>query len=159
MFTRIFCKKELEQIGHMRDIAQVNHSLTEKAGTIRGMHYQKPPKAEIKLVRCIKGSVYDVIVDIRKNSPTFLKWHGEKLSGQNMLTIYIPEGFAHGFQTLSPQSELIYFHTEFYDPLFEDGIRHDDPRIGVKWPLNVAEISNRDNEFAMLAKNFTGIVT
>jgi len=112
MFVRIFCKNELSAINHSKEIVQANHSINMKRGAVRGMHFQKPPKAEIKFVKCIKGSVYDVIIDLRRNSPTFLKWHGEDLTEKNMLMLYIPGGFAHGFQTIDPESELLYFHTK-----------------------------------------------
>jgi len=157
MFARIFCKNELSAINHSKEIVQVNHSINMKRGAVRGIHFQKPPKAEIKFVKCIKGSVYDVIIDLRRNSPTFLKWHGEDLTEKNMLMLFIPEGFAHGFQTIEPESELLYFHTEFYEPRFESGIRHDDPLIGVTWPLEVTEISKRDLEHPLLNDDFTGI--
>jgi len=121
------------------------------------MHFQYPPKAEIKIVKCLYGSVFDVAIDLRKNSPTLLQWHGEVLSAENKKMIYIPEGFAHGFQTLENNSELLYLHTEFYSPKYEGGIRYNDPRINIKWPLEISYISNRDNEFNLLDNNFLGI--
>ncbi|MFC1799190.1 dTDP-4-dehydrorhamnose 3,5-epimerase [Thermodesulfobacteriota bacterium] len=156
-FARIFCKTELKRIGFKKDIQQINHSLNKEAGALRGMHFQKPPKAEIKFVKCIKGSVCDVIVDIRQGSDTFLKWFSEILSAENQYMMYIPEGFAHGFQTLEPGCELIYFHTERYEPEYEDGIRFDDPHIGIKWPRDITMMSDRDKNFPLLSADFRGI--
>ena len=144
MFTRIFCQRELMEIGHSKSIVQINHSVTVEKGTIRGMHFQYPPRAEIKMVRCLRGSVFDVIVDIRNSSPTFGKWHGEVLSSDNMKMMYIAEGFAHGFQALIENAELLYLHTEFYDPKYEGGVAFDDPDIGIDWPLPAAMISAKD---------------
>lgn len=158
MFERIFCKNEFNKIGLKREIVQINHSLTKKRGSIRGIHYQIPPFAEIKVVRCIKGSVFDVIVDIRKCSETFLKWQGEILSSENMKIIYIPEGFAHGFQTLEDDCELLYFHTEFYNKNYERAIRHNDPLINIKWKIDITEISEKDKNYPLLNKNFQGII-
>ncbi|WDN90096.1 dTDP-4-dehydrorhamnose 3,5-epimerase [Desulfosarcina sp. BuS5] len=121
------------------------------------MHFQRPPMAEIKMVRCICGSVFDVIIDLRKGSPSFLKWHGEILSSENMKMMYIPEGFAHRFQTLQPNSELLYLHTEFYSPEHEDGVCYNDPKIGIKWPLEVTEISDKDKSYPFLTQDFGGI--
>ena len=113
-FARTYCKKEFNAIGHHDEWVQMNHSVTKNKGAIRGMHFQLPPFSEIKLVRCIAGTVYDVVVDLRKNSATFLQWFGVELSAQNKKMIYIPAGFAHGFQTLSNDCELIYHHSQFY---------------------------------------------
>ena len=157
MFSRIFCKKELEEIGLFKEIVQVNYSLTVKKGAIRGMHFQKSPRTEIKIVKCISGAVFDVIVDWRKGSPTFLQWHAENLSAKNMRAFYIPEGFAHGYQVLEPQSELLYFHTEFYSPEHEDGVRFNDPKLDITWPLQVTDISERDRKHQYLSDDFKGI--
>jgi dTDP-4-dehydrorhamnose 3,5-epimerase len=157
-FARIYCRQELEEIGHYKPIIQINHSLTREKGAIRGMHFQYPPNAEIKIVKCVAGSVYDVIVDLRLNSPTFRKWHGETLSAENMKMVYIPEGFAHGFQALEANSELLYFHTQFYSPQCEGGVRFDDPMINISWPLEVTEISIRDRSHPLLSENFEGII-
>lgn len=157
MFARLYCENELKKIGHSKKILQINHSLTKKRGSLRGMHYQKPPKAEIKMIRCLSGSIFDVIIDIRKESNTFLKWHGEILSTVNRRMIYIPEGFAHGFQTLEPNCELLYFHTEFYSPEFEGAIRYDDPKIGIQWHMSISEISEKDMIHALLSEDFIGI--
>ena len=118
-FTRVFCKQELQSILEGKNIVQINHSLTRQKGAIRGMHFQYPPKAEAKMVKCMHDSVFDVIIDLRQGSSTFLKWHGEILSAENMKMLYIPEGFAHGFQTLEENCVLLYLHTEFYSPEYE----------------------------------------
>jgi dTDP-4-dehydrorhamnose 3,5-epimerase len=156
LFARTFCKNEFKQIGHSKEFVQFNHSVTTLKGTIRGMHFQTPPYSEIKLIRCIRGKVYDVIIDIREGSPTFLKYFGTELSEENMLSLYIPEGFAHGFQTLEDNSQLVYHHTSYYEPGYEGGIRYSDPLIGIKWPLDVTRISEKDNHYALL-NNFNGI--
>ncbi|CAN2039938.1 dTDP-4-dehydrorhamnose 3,5-epimerase [Candidatus Magnetomoraceae bacterium gMMP-15] len=157
MFARIFCKKELKAVGLDKNIVQINHSSSRQKGTIRGLHYQKPPKAEIKIVKCIKGAVYDVLVDIRKNSPTFLKWYGIEISRKNMKLIYIPEGFAHGFQVIEENSELLYFHTEFYCPEYEGAINYNDPMVCINWPLEITEVSERDRNHLFLTDTFQGV--
>jgi len=143
-FMRSFCKQEFMKIGHTKEWVQMNHSYTSKKGTIRGMHFQLPPYQETKLVRCITGSMYDVIIDLRESSPTYLQWYGIELSAQNRLMIYIPEGFAHGFQTLTDDVEFLYHHTQFYQPGYESGILYNESKIKIQWPLPVAEISERD---------------
>ena len=155
-FARYFCKKEFSTIGHNKEWVQMNHSFSLKKGTLRGMHFQKPPYSEIKLVRCIQGSVFDVIIDLRKDSPTFLKWFGAELSAENKLMMYIPEGFAHGFQTLEDNSGLLYMHTAYYSPEAEDGLRYNDPQVNISWPLEISEISMRDNSHDLLEK-FNGL--
>ena len=156
-FYRIYCKNELKSIGYNKELVQINQSLTKKKGAIRGMHFQNPPKAETKIVKCLKGSIFDVVIDLRNKSPTFLHWHGEILSADNMKMLYIPEGLAHGFQALEDNSELLYFHTEIYSPEYESGIRYDDPIIGIKWPLEVDDVSERDRSFKLLDNNFKGL--
>lgn len=156
-FARTYCKKEFEQIGHDKEWVQMNHSFTAKKGTIRGMHFQKPPYGEIKMLRCIAGAVYDVIIDLRKNSPTYLQWFGAELSATNKKMMYIPEGFAHGFQTLSDDVELIYNHTQFYTPGSEGGILFNDAAIGIHWPLPLTEISDRDKLHPLIDSNFKAI--
>jgi dTDP-4-dehydrorhamnose 3,5-epimerase len=157
IFSRLFCKQEFKRIGHLKDIVQINHSLTTHAGALRGMHFQRPPHAEIKIIRCIRGKVFDVIIDVRKGSSTFLHWYGETLTPANKRMMYVPEGFAHGFQTLEPDSELLYFHTEYYHPEFEGGIRFDDPKVGIRWPLKITEISERDQNHPLINKSFDGL--
>lgn len=156
-FARTYCKKEFLKIGHEKEWVQMNHSFTEKKGTVRGMHYQIPPFGEIKMVRCISGSVFDVVVDIRKDSPTFLKWFGVELSAANKKMIYIPEGFAHGFQTLTENCELIYHHSTFYEPGAEAGLNVLDARLDIHWPEAIVNLSERDISHEFLIDNFKGI--
>ncbi|MFH0976234.1 MAG: dTDP-4-dehydrorhamnose 3,5-epimerase [Spirochaetota bacterium] len=157
MFSRLFCKKELESLNLTKEIVQINQSLTKKIGAIRGLHFQYPPKSEIKIIKCIRGEVFDVAIDIRKNSPTFLQWHGEILSEDNMKSYFLPEGFAHGFQVLKENSELLYLHTEFYDPKYEGGLNYNDPVLNINWPLTVSEVSKKDESFPLIDNNFTGV--
>lgn len=156
-FARTYCKNEFAAIGHDKEWVQLNHSFSSQKGTLRGMHYQLPPHAEIKMVRCIAGAIYDVIVDLRKDSDTFLKWFGVELSAENKKMIYIPEGFAHGFQTLTDNAELIYHHSEFYTPSAEAGLLYNDNAIGIEWPLPVAEISERDTKHPVIDQTFKGL--
>ncbi|SCY87124.1 dTDP-4-dehydrorhamnose 3,5-epimerase [Desulfoluna spongiiphila] len=157
-FARLVCMDELKKIGHSKEITQVNYSLTRKKGTVRGMHFQYAPAKEIKMVKCSRGAVFDVIVDLRKDSPTLLQWHGTVLSAQNMKMMYVPEGFAHGFQTLEDDCELLYFHTEYYSPEHEGAFRYDDPLMGIDWPEEITEISQRDNLHPLLQEGFRGIL-
>lgn len=156
-FARYYCKKEFGGINHEKEWVQMNHSFTTKKGTLRGMHYQVAPFKEIKLIKCIAGAVFDVIVDLRTGSPTFLQWYGVELSAQNRKMIYIPEGFAHGFQSLSDEAELLYHHSEFYTPGAEGGIKYDDPKIKIEWPLPLTIISGRDSAHPYIDNNFKGI--
>jgi dTDP-4-dehydrorhamnose 3,5-epimerase len=156
-FMRTYCKHEFEKIGHKSEWVQMNHSFTSKKGTIRGMHYQLPPHGEIKLVRCVSGEVYDVIIDLRKDSPTFLKYFGTKLSAANKEMIYIPAGFAHGFQTLTDNAELVYNHSAFYTPASEASIRYNDEAVSIVWPLALSDISAKDANAPLTDKNFKGI--
>jgi dTDP-4-dehydrorhamnose 3,5-epimerase len=156
-FTRFFCKQEFEQIGHTKEWIQMNQSYTHNKGALRGLHFQNPPYQEIKMVRCIAGTVYDVIIDLRKGSPTFLQSYSTELSAEKKNMVYIPEGFAHGFQTLTEDCELIYLHTEYYTPTAEAGIRFDDSAIKIKWPLTISEMSERDKKHPYLEQNFEGI--
>jgi len=156
-FTRTYCNKELEKINVEKPIKQINHSLTSTVGVIRGMHYQSSHYAELKMVRCIAGEVFDVAVDLRKDSDTFLHWHGEYLNSKNFKMIVIPEGFAHGFQVIKPNSELLYFHTESYTQMAESGVLFNDEKIGIKWPLQVTNISDRDLKHMPITKEFKGL--
>src|SRR4051812_19047835 len=149
-FARTYCKNEFGNIGHDKEWVQLNHSFTLQKGTIRGMHFQLPPHGEIKLVRCIAGAVYDVIVDLKRNSSTFLHYFGAELSSVNRKMLYIPEGFAHGFQALTDNCELIYHHSEFYSPGVEAGVKYNDPRVNIQWPLPLTNISARDNQHPLL---------
>lgn len=156
-FARFYCKNEFRQIGHQQEWVQMNHSVTYEKGTLRGMHFQLPPFREIKMVRCIAGTIFDVIVDIRKGSPTFLQWIGVELSAANKKMLYIPEGFAHGFQALTPHCELIYHHSEYYTPGAEGGLRYNDPAINIEWPLPVNTLSGRDASHPNVNEQFKGI--
>lgn len=156
-FTRTFCKEEFTKAGLDVNWVQMNHSHTTQKGTLRGMHFQNPPYSEIKLVRCISGGVYDVAIDLRKDSITFLKWFGVELSAENRKMIYIPDGFAHGFLTLADNCEIIYHHSSYYTPGAEGGIKFDDPLVNINWPLAVNEISERDKKHPYLTENFNGI--
>lgn len=156
-FERMFCLYGLEKLLGGRRIVQINRTLTRRTGTVRGMHYQRPPHAECKFVSCLRGAVFDVAVDLRRGSPSFLAWHGEVLSGENHRTLVIPEGFAHGFQTLTDDCELLYLHTHPYVPAADAGINADDPRVGIRWPLPVAGRSARDAAHPWLTADFEGI--
>lgn len=156
-FCRLFCERELESVIGDRHFVQVNHSRTNAVGAVRGMHYQKAPHAEMKIVRCLRGRVWDVAVDLRAGSPTFLKWFAVELSPQSGRALVIPEGFAHGFQVLEEASELLYLHTAFYEPSAEGGVRYDDPLVGIDWPLVPVDMSQRDNSHPKLDLNFHGL--
>ncbi len=156
-FARTYCKNEFAQIGHDKEWVQLNHSFSTQKGTIRGMHFQSPPHSEIKMVRCIAGAVYDVIVDLRKDSDTFLKCFGVELSAANKKMIYIPAGFAHGFQTLAENTELIYHHAAFYTPSAEAGLLYNDKTLNIQWPLAVSEISERDTRHLLIDQTFKGL--
>lgn len=156
-FARLYCEKELSELIGARRIVQINHSRTVTVGAVRGMHFQHPPHAETKLVRCLKGRVWDVAVDLRKHSPTFLHWHAEELTPINARMMVIPEGFAHGFQVIEPESELLYLHTAFYKPESEGGLHYEDPALGIQWPLNVMELSERDSKHPFIEFNFQGL--
>ena len=156
-FARYYCKDEFKQIGHNKEWMQLNHSVTYEKGAIRGMHYQNAPFKEVKLVRCIAGAVFDAVIDLRRDSVTFLKWFGIELSAENKTMLYIAEGFAHGFQCLTDDCELLYHHTESYMPVAEAGIRYNDPKIGIQWPLPLTTLSSRDANHPLLDENFKGI--
>lgn len=140
-------------------VAQVNRTVTLRKGVVRGMHFQRPPYSESKLVHCVRGAVFDVAVDLRVGSPTFLRWHGEILSDANRRCLWIPEGFAHGFQTLEDECEMLYVHSQAYQPDHEDGLHPCDPRIGITWPLNIIQMSDRDQRHSMIDEHFEGVRT
>lgn len=146
-FARGFCKKEFESHGLDHQIVQCNFSKSHHKGTLRGMHYQEKPFSEVKMVRCIKGSIYDAIVDIREDSPTYMKWFGVELTEENYKMLYIPKGLAHGFQTLQDDSVIFYMVTEYYNKDAEGGVRWNDPAFNIKWPLDVSEISDKDKTY------------
>lgn len=156
-FYRAFCRQELLSILGEKQIVQINISQTEKVGAIRGLHFQYPPHAEMKLIRCLRGAVWDVAVDLRKVSPTFLRWHAETLSAGNSHMIVIPEGCAHGFQVLEPGSELLYLHTAPYKPQAEGAIRYNDQKVGIAWPLSPADVSERDASHPLIKSDFEGV--
>jgi len=156
-FARLFCGDELSQAHQNRPIVQINQSVTRRVGAIRGLHYQRTPHAEGKWVRCLRGRVFDVALDLRRGSPTFLRWHAVTLSAEAMNAVFIPEGCGHGFQVLEPDSELLYLHTASYAPGYEGGVRHDDPRVLISWPLPVSDLSERDRLHPLLGSNFEGI--
>ena len=156
-FSRFYCEDELGGVIGTRRIVQINQSRTSKVGAVRGMHYQRPPNAEMKLIRCIQGRIWDVAIDLREGSPTFLKWHAEELNPENTRMVVIPEGCAHGFQVLESDSELLYLHTAFYKHENEDGVAHDEPQVAINWPLPVEDISERDLGFTSIPTNFLGV--
>ena len=155
-FSRIYCEEELKEVSDI-SIKQINHSITEKKGTVRGMHFQYEPNAEIKMVKCIKGKVFDVVVDIRENSPTFLKNFSIELTAENQKTIYIPKGFAHGFQTLEDNTELLYLHSTIYTPSHEGALNIIDPLLNIKWPFDIINLSKKDDKHKFIDNSFKGI--
>jgi len=143
-FARAFCQKEFEEQGLNPRVVQCNQSFNHLAGTLRGMHYQVEPAREVKIVRCINGAIFDAIIDLRPGSPTYRRWFGLELSAQNRRALYVPEGFAHGYLTLTDNSEVHYMVSEFYSPGCERGIRWNDPTFGIKWPIMPTIISDKD---------------
>lgn len=143
-FARAWCRREFEHHGLQADFVQSNVGFSHRRGTVRGMHYQRPPHDEAKLVRCTAGAVWDVIIDLRPDSPTYLQWVGAELSAANRRLFYVPSGFAHGYQTLLDDSELSYDTSQFYEPPAASGVRYDDPIFGISWPLEVSVISAAD---------------
>jgi dTDP-4-dehydrorhamnose 3,5-epimerase len=157
-FARWYCEKEFAKEGLTTSYTQCNQSGTNGRGSVRGMHFQYPPYAEVKLVKCISGKIFDVIVDIRKGSATFLQWFGIELSGENKKALYIPKGFAHGFQTLSEYAEIIYMVSDPYNKESEGGIRYNDDKAGIGWPLPVNKISDKDLNIPLVSSiSFTGV--
>lgn len=156
-FGRLFCERELKSVLGTRRIVQINQSRTTAIGAVRGFHFQHPPHAEMKLVRCIRGRVWDVAVDIRAGSPTFLQWHAEELAAESGKMLVVPEGCAHGFQVLEADSELLYLHTAFYLPSSEGGLDCNDPALAIPWPLPVRDLSERDRSHPRLAPEFLGL--
>jgi dTDP-4-dehydrorhamnose 3,5-epimerase len=154
-FERLYCKNELLAIGLFKEIVQVNHSFSKKRGTLRGLHFQVPPSTETRIIKCIKGSVFDVALDLRKKSPTFLEWYGIELNAENNRMLFIPEGFAHGFQTLKSNTELLYFHTGYYNQSKEGAVNYSDPLFKIQIPLKVTEISERDKNHLYITDSET----
>jgi len=155
--TRFYCQDEFKKIGIYDSIVQINQTLTNKKGSIRGMHFQFYPFTEDKIVSCTKGMIFDVAVDIRKDSPTFLQHYAQILSKDNHKSMCIPKGFAHGFQSMSSSCEVLYFHTQFYSAEFEHGLRWNDQSISIDWPLPVSNISKRDQRHDLIDQSFNGI--
>lgn len=156
-FARFFCTEEFSRMGLTNKFLQINNSLTKNKGTLRGMHYQLPPSAEVKVVRCIRGSLYDVILDLRPDSATFGKWYGDTLTAENRRMMYVPQGFAHGFVTLDDDTEALYLVSATYAPQLERGVRYNDPAFGIKWPLDPVEISEKDKNWKDFNPEFHGI--
>lgn len=150
-FARAFCQKEFEAHGLNPRVAQTNISFNHHRGTLRGLHFQFPPAAETKLVRCSRGAIIDVIVDLRPESPTYLEYTSVELTAENRRALYVPERFAHGYQVLEPDTETTYYVGEFYTPSLEGGLRYNDPRLGIAWPLPPAEMSPKDQQWPWLA--------
>jgi dTDP-4-dehydrorhamnose 3,5-epimerase len=156
-FSRFFCAAELQSAGFDQPIAQINHTLTRRRGAVRGLHFQYPPHAEVKFISVLHGEVFDVAVDIRTGSPTFLQWHAEILSAENGRSLLVPRGFAHGFQTLTDDCELIYLHSTPYAPQAEAALQVNDPRLSIQWPLPITDISARDAAHPPIAGAFAGV--
>jgi dTDP-4-dehydrorhamnose 3,5-epimerase len=157
-FERMYGSEDLAGVLGQRAIVQVNRTLTREKATVRGMHYQVQPSAEAKIVSCLRGSIFDVAVDLRRGSPTFLRWHGEMLTAESNRSLFIPEGFAHGFQAAVDDCEVLYFHTAAYDPAAERGVHPLDPLVAIAWPLTVEHLSERDASHPPLTFEFDGIV-
>ncbi len=156
-FARFFCEKEFGGQGLETRFVQVNNSLSAKAGTLRGLHYQLPPSGEVKVVRAVKGALWDCIVDLRAGSPTFGKWFGAELNDDNRLMMYVPRGFAHALVTLTDNVEALYLVSEFYAPQCERGVCWNDPAIGIQWPVQPVEISEKDRNWPDLNEAFHGM--
>jgi len=153
-FSRFFCADELRQIGFHPPIAQANHTLTRRRGAVRGLHFQQPPHAEDKFVSCLRGEVWDVAVDLRPDSPTYLRWHAEVLSADNLCSLMVPQGFAHGFQTLTDDCEMFYLHSLAFQADAEGGLNPGDPVLGITWPLAFTDVSERDMKQPYLTADF-----
>lgn len=147
MFARVFCKNEFEAHGLNPTVVNTNMSRSRYKGTLRGMHFQKAPQGECKLVRCTRGSLYDVIIDLRQDSATFKQWYGVELTPDNDKMLFLPEGFAHGFITLEDNTEATYQVSQFYSPDYEGGVRYNDPAFNISWPLSPTVISDKDKSW------------
>ena len=154
-FARYFCQEELDEINGGREIVQINSSFTKLVGTIRGLHYQIAPHEEDKIVRCISGKIYDVMVDNRKQSPTYGLCHGVVLDAEIMNMVYVPKGFAHGFQTLTEDCQVLYLHTQNHSPQSEDGFFYNSPELEINWPMEVSDLSERDEHLKLFTKSNT----
>lgn len=156
--SRFYCADDFREAGVFKSLVQINHTLTCHVGAVRGLHFQRPPHAETKMVSCLKGEIFDVAVDLRPDSPNFLQWYGEILSASNRKSLLIPEGFAHGFQALTGDCELIYLHTAAYHPQSEGGLNVADPKVNIAWPLPINDLSERDRNHPFINSEFQGIV-
>jgi dTDP-4-dehydrorhamnose 3,5-epimerase len=156
-FSRLFCARELAAVGFELPIAQINNTLTRQRGAIRGLHFQHPPHAEDKFVSCLRGEIFDVAVDLRRGSATFLRWHAEVLSAENGRSLFIPQGFAHGFQALTNECELVYLHSRPYAAGAEGALNANDPALTIAWPLGFTDISQRDSTHPYLTPEFNGV--
>ena len=156
-FARVFCVQDLAHAGWNKPLAQINQTVTRQRGTVRGLHYQQAPHADMKLVSCLRGMVWDVVVDLRAGSPTFLRWHAQALSADNHCATLIPEGCAHGFQSLCDDAELLYCHSMPYVPKADAGLNPLDERLDIPWPLPVAMLSERDARHPMVDARFAGV--
>ena len=157
-FSRAYCKQEFETAGLNGEWVQANQSFSSKKGTVRGLHFQKPPFQEIKLIRCIAGKIFDIAVDIRKGSPTFLHWFGVELSDENQKMLYVPGGFAHGFMALTDDVQLYYQVSQYYNQPYEAGLRYNDSLLNIKWPEEITEVSKKDSEHELLKNDFEGLI-
>tara|TARA_Y100000389_G_C17342034_1_gene453888 strand:+ start:457 stop:1005 length:549 start_codon:yes stop_codon:yes gene_type:complete len=151
-FARYFCEKEFKNFSLQTKWVQINNSMSRERGTLRGLHYQRHPNTETKLIRCLKGSIWDVVVDLRKDSDTFGKWFGAELSESNRTMMYVPEGFAHGFISLQINTEIIYLVSEYYEPSAEGTLLWNDSDINIKWPIKPSTISDKDKNGTILKK-------
>ena len=155
-FARMFCHNEFAAAGLVSAFVQVNNSLSAKKGTLRGLHYQLAPSAEVKLIRCVRGALYDAIIDLRPDSPSFGKWFGAELTAENRLMMYSPRGFAHAILTLADDTEALYMVSDYYAPQEERGVRYNDPKFGVAWPIEPVEISDKDRSWPDFDPEFHG---
>jgi dTDP-4-dehydrorhamnose 3,5-epimerase len=152
MFARAFCAQEFGAQGLETTFVQANVSTNVHAGTVRGMHFQREPNAEVKLVRCVKGAIYDVVVDMRESSSTYLCWFGAELTEESGSMMYVPKGFAHGYQALSDGATVFYMVSAFFAPQSEGGLRYDDPKLSISWPQKVSDLSDKDASWPLLAR-------
>lgn len=158
-FMRAWCREEFMDQGIAFEPVQANMGFSTKRGTIRGMHFQAPPASEAKLVRCTRGTMFEVVLDLRPGSPTYLAWHGVELSGSNGRMLYFPEGCAHGYQTLEADTEMHYMTSAFYAPTAVRGVRVDDPAFGIEWPLAISEISEQDRNWPLTKREFGSVAS
>lgn len=157
-FERLFCDQEMGSVLGSRSVVQINRTGTFRKGAVRGLHFQHPPNAEMKIITCLKGEIFDVAVDLRRGSPSFLQWHAERLSARQGNMIVVPEGFAHGFQALTSDCELMYLHTAHFKAAAEGGLNALDPKLAISWPLAITDLSDRDKNQPMIDTSFMGLV-